>query len=151
MKRFPITLSIFMLFSIFQFASAQLTPGPSHPKPPPHHLSCLYNLCTGDTVFNVERNYRKAMIVGIEPRGTYVLRFLDNNGIGGNWGRRDLATAFGCGRQFCVGDLAFNIPRNYRKVRVIGIEHNGTYVLHFLDTNGVGGRWGDFDLIHISN
>jgi hypothetical protein len=158
MKRFLSTLSVFAMLFVAQLASAQLVPGPSHPKPPPYNPnpppyygSCLYNICTGDTVFNSQRNYRKAVVVGIEARGTYVLRFLDTGGVGGNWSRYDLATTYGCGRQFCVGDLALNASKNYRRVRVIGVEFNGTYVLNFLDTNGVGGNWSDFDLVRAYN
>lgn len=163
MKRFLSLLSVVAMLLASQVASAQLVPGPPSPKPPPynpppppynpppHYGSCLYNICTGDTVFNIQRNYRKAVVVGIEARGTYVLRFLDTGGVGGNWGRYDLATTFGCGRQFCVGDLALNASKNYRRVRVIGIEYNGTYVLNFLDTKGVGGNWSDFDLVRAYN
>lgn len=210
MKKYLKVLSVAAILFVAHFAAAQLVPGPTHPKPPPYNPpppayqgSCISDLCIGDTVINILRDYRKAQIVGIEPAGTFVLRFIDNGGVGGNWGRQDLATVrgcfqrvcvgdsifnnkrdyrkaqivglqvnglfviqfmdtkgvggnwaltdfafpFGCGRLFCVGDLALNIPRNYRKVQVIGVDYNRTYVLRFLDTQGVGGNWSDSDLV----
>ena len=121
-------------------------PQPYPPQPPPSY-GCYLDLCVGERVINVTRNYREAIIEGIEARGTFVLRFLDTNGIGGNWDRTDLAVEHGCGRYFCVGDYARNIQRNYRQVQIIAIDYYGRYVLRFLDTNGVGGNWDDSDLV----
>ncbi len=211
MKRYFSLISVFAILVAAQFSSAQLVPGPPSPKPPPYnppayHGSCLYEICEGDTVINVLRDYRKAVVVAIENKGTFILRFLDTGGIGGNWGRADLAVMrgcqnrvcigdrlfntkrdyrmtqvvglasngtfvlqfldnngvggnwaisdlafpYGCGRQFCVGNLAFNIKRNYRQVQIVGIEYNGNYVLRFLDTNGIGGNWNDADLVRVN-
>jgi hypothetical protein len=207
MKQFLSTLSVLAMIFATQLVSAQLVPGPPSSKPPPYHGACLYDICEGDTVFNIERDYRKAVVVAIEKKGTYILRFLDTGGVGGHWGRTDLAATrgcqnrvcvgervfninrdyrmtqvvglqsnglfvlqfldtngvggnwaltdlafpYGCGQQFCVGDLALNIQKNYRRVQVIGVEYNGNYVLRFLDTNGVGGNWSDFDLVRAHN
>ena len=115
--------------------------------PPPNYGSCYRDLCVGARVYNIQRSYREAEIIGIESRGTYVLRFLDNNGVGGNWTRPDLAVSYGCGYNFCVGQYALNAQRNYRRVQVVAIDYSRRYVLKFLDNGGVGGNWTDADLV----
>lgn len=108
---------------------------------------CSGDICVGTRAFNVSRDYREVTVVAIDYSGRFVLRFFDNNGVGSGWSRSDLAVEQGCGRSFCVGEYARNIQRNYRQVQIVGIEFNGTYVLRFLDNNGVGGRWTDADLV----
>lgn len=54
---------------------------------------CSQDLCVGDVVVNLRRDYRRAMIHAIEFGGQYVLRFLDTGGVGGNWNRWDLVRA----------------------------------------------------------
>lgn len=144
----PFLLAIGFMMTALS-AQAQLVPGPPSPKPPnppPYYGACLYGVCEGETVFNIQRDYRKAVVVGIEPQGTYVLRFLDTGGVGGNWNRSALAVTRGCYGKTCVGDHVFNIRRNYRMVQVVGLQYNGQFVVRFLDTNGVGGNWTELDL-----
>jgi hypothetical protein len=108
---------------------------------------CSGDICVGTRAFNTQRNYREVIVVAIDYSGRFVLRFFDNNGVGSGWNRTDLAVQQGCGRSFCVGEYARNIQRQYRQVQIIGLEYNGTYVLRFLDNNGVGGNWNDYDLV----
>jgi hypothetical protein len=108
---------------------------------------CGHGFCVGDTAYNLQRNYRTVRVVGIHLDGKLVLRFDDNGGVGGNWENTDLAKMRGCGRLFCVGNVALNNKRNYREVRVVGIQSNGLYVLRFSDNGGVGGNWSDDDLV----
>jgi hypothetical protein len=108
--------------------------------------ACHLDVCVGQRAYNILREYREVQVVGIESNGTYVLRFLDNGGIGGNWSRADLALQRGCGNGFCVGDAAYNIQRQYRSVRVVGIHFDGKLVLRFDDNGGIGGNWDKTDL-----
>lgn len=151
MKLFSILIGLLLTAATVQ---AQLVPGPGHdpqpppyqPQPPPYQGSCLRDLCVGDSIYNVKRDFRKAVVVGIESQNTYLLRFTDTNGVGGGWTRDDLAVPRGCVRDICVGTRAFNVSRDYRQVQVVGLQTNGTFVLQFLDTNGVGGNWNRADL-----
>jgi hypothetical protein len=115
--------------------------------PPPNYGSCYRDLCVGTRVYNIQRSFREAEIVGIEHAGTYVLRFTDNGGVGGNWDRVDLAVMQGCGYNYCVGQYALNAQRNYRQVQIVAIQQDRRYVLRFLDNGGVGGNWTDSDLV----
>jgi hypothetical protein len=123
-------------------------PPPQYPphNPPPNYGSCYRDLCVGTRVYNIQRSYREAEIVGIEHQGTYVLRFIDNGGVGGNWSREDLAVKQGCSGDLCVGTTIYNTQRNYRQAQIVGIQLGGKYVLRFLDNNGVGGNWDRADL-----
>lgn len=119
---------------------------PYTPPQQPGYGSCAADLCVGERVYNISREYREAVIVGIESAGTYVLRFSDTNGVGGNWSRSDLALQRGCAADLCVGVQVFNVSRESRRAQVVGIHQDGKYVLRFLDTNGVGGNWSRTDL-----
>lgn len=161
MKLFSILIGLFLTVTAAQ--AQHLVPGnpppgqqppPYAPQPPPYnppnnppsHGQCLRDLCVGDSAFNVKREYRRVVVVGIEAQGTYLLRFLDNNGVGGGWSREDLAATRGCVRDICVGTRAYNISRDYRQVEVVGVQTNGLFVLRFLDNNGIGGNWDRADL-----
>lgn len=108
--------------------------------------SCLRDICVGERIYNVQRNYREATVVGIEAAGTYALRFTDTNAIGGNWSREDLAVQRGCYSDLCVGSEVFNVTRDSRRAYIVGIQTQGKYVLRFQDTNAVGGNWDRSDL-----
>ena len=147
-----LSLFIGLLLTATVAQAQHLVPGPpGHQQPPPYNpphngTQCFRDLCVGDSAFNIKREFRRVTVVGIEPQGTYLLRFLDNNGVGGGWTRDDLAANRGCVRDICVGTRAFNISREYRQVQVVGIQTNGLFVLQFLDNNGIGGNWNRSDL-----
>lgn len=130
---------------------------PPHPQPPPQpypqpqpmpppSYGCYLDLCVGDRVINITRDSREVIIEAIEPQGTYLLRFLDTNGVGGNWSRSDLAVERGCSGDICVGTRAFNVSRDYREISVVAIDYFGRFVVRFFDTNGVGSGWNRSDL-----
>lgn len=123
-------------------------PPPQYPpsNPPPNYGSCYRDLCVGTRVYNIQRSFREAEIVGIEYAGTYVLRFTDNGGVGGNWSREDLAVKQGCSGDLCVGTTVYNTQRSFRQAQIVGIQLGGKFVLRFLDNNGVGGNWDRADL-----
>ncbi|MFN7729631.1 MAG: hypothetical protein ACK5P7_10785, partial [Bdellovibrio sp.] len=104
---------------------------------------CFQGVCVGQSVYRVSADSRLTQVVGIQDDGTFVLRFLDNGGLGGGWSRYDVAVTVGCGRIYCVGQTAY---ANGRLVRVVGIMKDGNYVLRFLDSGGLGGGWSDSDL-----
>jgi len=103
--------------------------------------------CVGERVINTTRNYAYAQVVGLEYDGEAVIRFLDGNlvnGIGGNWDRHDFAKTSGCSGDVCVGQVMLNIERDYAQVRILGIEHDGEFVLDFLTGNLAGRRGGNW-------
>jgi hypothetical protein len=108
--------------------------------------NCYREACVGDQAINVTNNYREVTILGIDNYGKFVLRFLDNGGVGGNWDRDDLALERGCSGDLCVGYPAIDISNSYRRVTVHALQTNGKFVLRFDDNAGVGGNWDRSDL-----
>lgn len=111
---------------------------------PAQAAQCSQGLCVGDRVINIKRGYAEATVIDIESGGTYRLRFVTGKlaGLEGpNWGRADLAKASGCHDGHCVGDRAINLEKSLADVTVIGIEHNGRFVLRF-DSGTLAGRSG---------
>jgi hypothetical protein len=108
--------------------------------------NCYRDVCVGDRAYNVSRDYREVTVVGIDNFGKFVVRFEDNGGVGGNWDREDLALERGCAGDLCVGYPAINVSRDYRAVKVVGIQWNNRLVLRFDDNAGVGGNWDRWDL-----
>lgn len=107
---------------------------------------CYRDVCVGDAAINISRDYREVTVVGIDNFGKFVVRFLDNGGIGGNWNREDLALMRGCAGDLCVGYPAINVSRDYRRVKIHALQWDGKYVLRFDDHGGVGGNWNRPDL-----
>jgi len=110
---------------------------------------CSAGVCVGDTAYRVtQQDSRQVQVVGVQSNGSFVLRFLDTNGLGSGWSRAEVAVTKGCGRTLCVGNTAYQSSgRGYRPVQVVAIQQNGAYVLRFLDSNGIGGNWLDSDLV----
>ncbi len=108
--------------------------------------NCYRDVCVGDRAVNVTRDYREVTVIGIDNLGKFVVRFEDNQGVGGNWDREDLALETGCSGDLCVGYPAFNISRDYRSVKIAAIQWNGKFVVRFDDNSGVGGNWDRSDL-----
>lgn len=112
---------------------------------------CSADLCIGDVVLNINRDYVRTQIVAIEYNGNYVLRFLEGplaGKTGGNWSRIELAVMQGCNYDLCVGNRVYNLPRQAYAI-VAGIQYNGLYALEF--TSGPlfgrrGGNWSRADL-----
>lgn len=102
---------------------------------------CVKDVCVGTRAFNVSRDNRRVVIVGVSVDQKLVLRFEDNGGVGAGWDRADLALAQGCYGGFCVGDTAYNIERDSRVVTIIAIDVNGKFILSFNDNGGVGAGW----------
>lgn len=111
-------------------------------------------LCTGDRVINTSRSNVYAKVVGVSDDGKYVLRFQEGNlkgKIGSNWSRADLAVTHGCSGRFCVGDMALNKERQFVKVKVVGIQQSGYFVVKFLEGSlkgKKGSNWNGDDLAH---
>ncbi len=103
---------------------------------------CNEGICTGDVVYNVNRNSDPATAIAIQTNGKFVLRFDD--GVGGGWSSEDLAKTKGCSRNLCVGQKVIDVSRNSDPATVIAIQTNGKFVLRFDD--GVGGGWSFEDL-----
>lgn len=110
------------------------------------NADCYRDVCVGDSAINISRENREVTVVGIDNFGKFVLRFVDNGGIGGNWDREDLALMRGCSGDLCVGYPAINVSREYRRVKIHAIQYDGKYVLRFDDNGGVGGNWDRRDL-----
>lgn len=110
---------------------------------------CSEGVCVGATAYRVtSQDSRQVQVVGVQSNGSFVLRFLDSNGLGSGWTRAEIAVTKGCGRTLCVGNTAYQSSgRGYRPVQVVAIQQNGAYVLRFLDSNGIGGNWLDSDLV----
>lgn len=107
---------------------------------------CIGDICVGDKVYNVSRDSRSATVVGVEQSGKFVLRFDDNNGVGGGWSRSDLAVSYGCYDDICVYQKVYNVTRDSRTATVVGIQSNGKFVLRFEDNFRVGAGWSRSDL-----
>ncbi|MDG0817947.1 beta-sandwich domain-containing protein [Bdellovibrio svalbardensis] len=102
---------------------------------------CVSDICVGTQAVNIQRDYRRVTVVGIQADQRLLLRFDDNGGIGGGWSRADLAVMKGCVGQVCVGTMAYNIERDYRLTRVMAIQADGKFVLTFQDNGTSGGNW----------
>lgn len=113
---------------------------------------CQADLCVGYPAMNIDRNYRAVTVHAIHYNGKYVLRFADTGGVGGNWGREDLAVAWGCVGGLCVNDTVFNRTNN-RQAMIAAIQTNlsgvsDRFVLNY--SGALGGNWNESDLVLIS-
>ncbi len=106
---------------------------------------CSESICVGLQAFNVSRDYRKVSVAGIQTDGKFILRFLDNGGLGGGWSRLDLAMMTGCG-EMCVGDAGLVINKDYRRATVVGVQADRKILLRFEDNGGIGGGWSRSDI-----
>lgn len=131
-------------------------PQPPRPAPPPRPVPPPqpgYYLQAGDNAYNISYNNAYVTVVGVQPDGRYIVRFEEGPYKGqiiGNWTVFDLAATYGCGSYFCVGEFARNRSRDYVRVRIIGLQYNGRYVLYFLEgpLSGLrGAHWNDYDLV----
>ncbi|MBD66681.1 MAG: hypothetical protein CME62_15845 [Halobacteriovoraceae bacterium] len=102
---------------------------------------CYRSVCIGENMYTITRDVDAVKVIGLQANGNYVLSF-ERGGFGNNWSFNQLAKRKGCGREFCVGDQAYN--RQYRNslVRIIGIQPNGLYILSF-ETGPYAGRRGE--------
>lgn len=122
-------------------------PAPPAPRPPQNPGNCIGDVCMGDRFYNVQREFRLVTVVGLDrSTNTFSLRFEDNGGIGGGWGREVLAATTGCMQGLCVGQRFYNISRDFRIVSIVGLQQEGRFVLRFEDNGGIGGNWSTTDL-----
>lgn len=113
---------------------------------------CSGDLCVGTNAYNIERS-AYVRVVGIQQDGRFVLYYRTGTlagQSGHNWTRPDIAPQRGCYQNYCVGDRAYNIPRN-AWVTVVAIQYGGRYVLRF-ETGPLAGQtghnWSPSDLAH---
>jgi len=106
---------------------------------------CSGDLCVGYPAINVTRDYRRVTVAALHTNGKFVLRFDDNNGVGGNWDRSDLAVAWGCVGNLCVNDTVYN-KSNARQAAVAAIQVGNRMVLDY-GASGLGGNWEESDLV----
>ncbi|HEX4923281.1 MAG TPA: hypothetical protein VFV50_04315 [Bdellovibrionales bacterium] len=103
---------------------------------------CAGQVCTGYGAYNLERE-AYVRVVGIQYDGRFVLYYRTGSlagQSGHNWTRSDLALTRGCYLDLCVGERAYNVPRQ-AWVTVAAIQLTGHYVLRF-DTGPLAGKSG---------
>lgn len=116
---------------------------------------CTKDYCVGDVayLYGKDRDAAVVLIIAIQQSGENYGVFFVNGSLegkrGNNWDAGDLAKTKGCGSKYCVGDSLINISRNNARVKVVGIQKNGRYLLQFEngDSQGkIGHNWEDIDL-----
>lgn len=101
---------------------------------------CLQDLCIGTDVYVVQnRAAYQARVSGVQRDGRFELTFFGSySGTSGNWSRSEIAVTTGCQNQVCVGDDVYRaLPGDTRDARVVAIQPNGAFVLHFFDGSGL--------------
>ncbi|HUP58300.1 MAG TPA: hypothetical protein VM598_12660, partial [Bdellovibrionota bacterium] len=104
---------------------------------------CSGDLCVGEPIWNTVRD-SFAQVAGIQYDGRFVIYFTTGplaGQTGKNWTRYDLAVLRGCSIDLCVGQRAYNIPRQ-AQVSIVGIQYDGRYVLRF-ESGPLAGQYGD--------
>lgn len=107
---------------------------------------CSGQICVGTEAYNIQKDYRKVTVVAVQADGKFVVFFQDIGGFDANLTQKDLALITGCAGKICVGTEAYNIQRDYRKVRVVAVQADGKLVVFFQDIGGIGGNWSQADL-----
>lgn len=103
--------------------------------------------CVGDTTYNIDRDSVQAQVVGIQQDDRVVLKFMEGTLAGrkgANWTANSLANTYVCGVRFCPGDFAYNISRDYSRVKILAVDSLNRYVLEFLDgplAGRKGAKW----------
>ncbi|MEQ1879262.1 MAG: hypothetical protein ABL958_21685 [Bdellovibrionia bacterium] len=113
---------------------------------------CSGDLCVGENAYNIERT-AYVRVVGIQYDGRFLLYYRSGpltGQSGHNWTRPDIAPQRGCVQNYCVGDRAYNVPRN-AWVTIAAIQYGQRLVLRF-DTGPLAGQtghnWSVSDLAH---
>lgn len=102
----------------------------------------------GDLVLNqrvmhlTDRRITLSKIIEVKRDGSYLVQSLESrintNAI--HVGRDQLAVTEGCQQDICVGDVAINTNKDNVRVKILGLERSGQYVLEFLEGPTRGGR-----------
>lgn len=114
-------------------------------------ISRDYIIRSGEIAYNISRDYAKVKVLEKNGRG-YKIKFLSGSlagEVGSGWRRSDLAVSHGCYEKFCVNDSFYLSGRNSEKVKIVGLQSDGRFVLKFLDgpnSGELGGKWERKDL-----
>ena len=111
---------------------------------------CIEDLCVGETVLPTEvtRIGTLSTVIAVESSGTYVLKFEEDQAVGGNWGRSILAKGTGCsGSGICIGQsvTATSGGRVGTTATILGFDPNEKYILKFDSDGAVGAGWAQND------
>ena len=118
-------------------------------------FGCKDTHCVGDRKILDDHGYMyRVEIVAFEFSGKMILKILtaeygnksDVGALKNNWETKDLLRTTGCHENLCVGDVVFKYST---KVKILGIQSKGTFVVKYLDGQDKGNVRGGIKTPHL--